>query len=139
MDESNEEHFDGKIALKAIVVKDNKVLLVQDPRGHKDTWEIPGGRMNIEEEPKEAVAREFYEEMGAKIKVGDVVYMEQFIQSNENARAFVIVFEATLINEDVTFSVPNEEVSAVGWFEESEIQNLNLYEEYKRALGAYFK
>ena len=59
----NEVHFEGKIAQKVIIVKDGKVLLLRDPRMTEVIWEIPGGRMNIDEEPREAVAREILEEL----------------------------------------------------------------------------
>lgn len=50
-----EVHFEGKIAQKPIIVKENKVLLLRDPRMDEVIWEIPGGRMNIDEEPREAL------------------------------------------------------------------------------------
>ena len=62
MSESIEVHFEGKIAQKAIICNENKVLLVRDPRMDSVIWELPGGRMNIDEEPRDAVAREIQEE-----------------------------------------------------------------------------
>lgn len=84
MSVSTEVHFEGKIAQKGIIVKENKVLLVRDPRLEEVIWEIPGGRMNIGEEPREAVTREIREELGIEIVVGPVLHMEQFIQGNED-------------------------------------------------------
>lgn len=69
MSETTEVHFEGKIAQKAIIVKENRVLLLRDPRMEEVIWEIPGGRMNIDEEPREAVAREIREELGIEITV----------------------------------------------------------------------
>lgn len=139
MKNEKEVHFEGKVAQKVIVVKEGRVLLVQDPRGGKDIWELPGGRMNIDEDPREAMKREFLEEMGREIAVGDVVHMEQFIQGNENARAFVIVYEATLLNPEKEFMVDDTEVSQVRWFTKEEVQELQFYPEYKRALAVYFE
>ena len=138
MKNEQEVHFEGKIAQKVIVVKEGRVLLVQDPRGGKDIWELPGGRMNIDEKPQVAVKRELFEELGVDIEVIKVVHMEQFIQGNENARAFVIVYEATLLNSEKDFEVDDTEVSQVRWFTKEEVQEVQLYPEYKRALDIYF-
>jgi 8-oxo-dGTP diphosphatase len=138
MSEVNEEHFEGKIALKAIIIKNNKVLLLRDPRMDRVVWEIPGGRMNVNEDPKVAVTREINEELGVTITVGEVVYMEQFIQGNEGKRAFVIVFSASLANEDTDFRLAEEEVCEIAWVGKDELSNFDLFPEYKRAIDCYF-
>jgi ADP-ribose pyrophosphatase YjhB (NUDIX family) len=139
MKDEQEIHFDGKIAQKVIVELNNTVLLVQDPRGGDDVWELPGGRMNIDEEPRGAMQREFYEEMGVQIDVHEVVHMEQFIQGSENKRAFVIVYKASLRDGGQKFTPAEEEVSKIQWFTHVEVQALKLYPEYKNALEVYFK
>lgn len=138
MKDQAEIHFEGKIAQKVIVERDGKVLLVQDPREGKDIWELPGGRMNIEEEPRAAVAREFYEEMGVPINVHEVVHMEQFMQGNEKRRAFVIVYRATLLDDFNAFKLADEEVSRVGWFSQTDIDEITLFPEYENALAVYY-
>lgn len=52
----------------ALVIRDGKVLLVR--RGiepYKGCWDIPGGFMESNETPEQAVAREMLEETGLKI------------------------------------------------------------------------
>lgn len=138
MSSVQEEHFVGKIAQKVIVEQDDKLLLVQDPREERDIWELPGGRMNVDENPYKAIQREFLEEMGVEIDIHEVVYMKQFIQGNEGARAFVIVYRATLVDETASFSLEEHEVSKVEWFTKSEINSLALYPEYEEAIQVYF-
>lgn len=138
MNTTLEEHFEGKIAQKVIVERAGKVLLVQDPRDERDIWELPGGRMNIDEEPRAAVQREFEEEMGVAINVHEVVYMEQFIQDNEGKRAFVIVYRATLVDDDALFQTDAREVSKVAWCTAEECAALALYPALERAVRYYF-
>ena len=139
MPDSTEVHFEGKIALKAIIVKDDKVLLLRDPRMDKVIWEIPGGRMNVDEEPREAVSREIMEELGIDITVGQVVHMEQFIQGSEGKRAFVIVFLATLVDMLQPIIMSEVEVSEIAWVPQDELHKYPLFPEYKRALDYYFE
>ena len=134
-----EVHFEGKIAQKVIIVKGNKVLLLRDPREQRIIWEIPGGRMNVDEEPRAAVAREIMEELGVGIMVGEVVYMEQFIQTNEGKRAFVIVYEASLVDLAADFVLSADEVCEIAWVGQDELADYPLYPEYTRAITCYFE
>ncbi len=138
MSQPTEVHFEGKIAQKAIIVKENRVLLVRDPRMDKVIWEIPGGRMNIDEEPREAVAREIMEELGINVLVGHVVHMEQFIKRNEGKRAFVIVYECQMTDVTQQLIMSETEVCEIAWVSALELPQYQLFPEYKRALDYYF-
>ena len=138
MKNEHEVHFKGKITFAAIVEREDRILLMQDPRESKSVWELPAGRMNIDEDPGETMEREFSEELGGYIKIGAVVHMQQFFHHGENAHAFVIVYEAILANPEEDFVLDDNEVSKVGWFKQEEITELELFPEYKRALEVYF-
>ena len=61
-----------KVAFKAIIRKDNKILAIK--RSTKEEvfeklWDIPGGRMNFGEMPKEALIREIHEETGLEVNI----------------------------------------------------------------------
>lgn len=139
MTNTTEVHFEGKIAQKAIIVKENKVLLLRDQRIQEMIWEIPGGRMNIDEEPRAAVAREIMEELSVAITVGEVIHMEQFVQNNEGGRAFVIVYEASLVDETADLVLSADEVCEIAWVGKDELSNYPLFPAYMRALNCYFE
>lgn len=140
MSNNTEVHFEGKIAQKAIIIDgNNNVLLVRDPRMEEVVWEIPGGRMNVDEEPREAVAREIMEELGVVIEVGEVVHMEQFFHVSEGKRAFVIVYKASLVDSSKLFSLDNAEISEIAWVSQADLLNYPLFPEYKNALDYYFE
>ena len=137
MDERNEVHFDGKIAQKVIVLQDNRVLLMRDPREPEEIWELPGGRMNEGEEPRTALARELREELGVEFSIHEVVHMEQFFQKSENRNAFVIVYRGTLVNPSASFVLAHDEVAEVKWVSVEDWQQYRLFPEYRRALEAF--
>lgn len=139
MSDSTEVHFEGKIAQKAIIVKENKVLLIRDPRIAEVIWELPGGRMNINEEPRMALVREIKEELGIEVKVGEVVFMQQFMQGNEGKRAFVIVYIAILVDTQAEFELDAREVCEFAWVSAAELEKFPLFSEYKNALDCYFE
>ncbi len=139
MTASNEEHFVGKIAQKAIIVKGDSVLLLRDPRDHGEIWELPGGRMNVGEEPRKALARELFEELGCECLIHEVVYMEQFKQGNEGSNAFMIAYRATMLNPNESFTLDSTEVAEARFVRKDELQTLTLFPQYERALEIFYQ
>lgn len=138
MTDTTEVHFRGKVAQKAIIVHNDKVLLMRDSREVDEIWEIPGGRLNEGEEPKAGLARELREELGVACVVHDVVYLEQFFQTNDKENALMIAYTATMLDPEASFVLPPEEVAEVRWVGKDEWQTMHFFPEYKRALAVYF-
>ena len=81
-----------RVGVGAITVKDRKVLLVK--RGiepSKGLWAIPGGMLKLGETLQECASREILEETGIKIKVGDCIYVFDFLE-RDNKRKFKFHF-----------------------------------------------
>jgi len=60
------------IAVKAFIVKNNAVLMIQRSKEARDgfeEWEFPGGRMEFGEIPENALIREVKEEAGVSIEI----------------------------------------------------------------------
>jgi 8-oxo-dGTP diphosphatase len=138
MTNTKETHFNGKVAQKAVIEVEGKVLILRDPREKQEIWEIPGGRMNEGEIPEEGLAREIKEELGVDCIVHEIIHLQQFFQTNEGKNALMIVYRATLKNPDVPFALATEEVSEIRFITEADIDNINLFPEYVVTLRKYF-
>ena len=58
----------------AIILRDGKLFATQRGYGEwKDWWEFPGGKIEPEETPKDALMREIREELATEIEVGDLL------------------------------------------------------------------
>ena len=59
----------------AIIPKDGKILITQRPAHKKqgNFWEFPGGKIEVDESPQEALRRELREELDISIDVGPLV------------------------------------------------------------------
>jgi 8-oxo-dGTP diphosphatase len=59
----------------AVIVENGRVLLTQRKAGTHlaGAWEFPGGKVEPDEDPRDALARELREEIGIEASVGDPV------------------------------------------------------------------
>lgn len=135
-----EQHFDGKVAQKAVIVRsDGQVLVMRDPRGGNEAlWELPGGRLNEGEVPEEGLAREIKEELGIDVVVGEVLYVTQFFQYSENRNALMIAYRATMVDESAELVLEEGEVAEVQWVSCDTYETLEYFKEYKDTLDKYF-
>lgn len=63
----------------AIIMKDGEVFATQRGYGdYKDWWEFPGGKIELDETPEEALVREIREELHAEIEVGRLVDIVEY-------------------------------------------------------------
>lgn len=133
----NENHFIGKVSVRAIIIKDNKVLISRDAED-ANRWDIVGGRLHIGETAKECLEREVEEELGVKIEIGPLIYTEQFIQTRTGDKHFLLAFLAHLKNPENNFNFSDGEIAEVKWITKEELNQQEIYANNLHALEAYF-
>ena len=81
----------------AIIRRHNKILIAQRAahRSQGLLWEFPGGKIELNETPQEALQRECLEELGIKVAVGKQVH--QVIFSYPNQKVHLYFFEASIL------------------------------------------
>jgi 8-oxo-dGTP diphosphatase len=63
----------------AVMIRDGKIFVTERGYGdYKDWWEFPGGKIEENESPRDAVSREIGEELGVSIEVGDRIYVIEY-------------------------------------------------------------
>lgn len=63
------------ISVKGIVLEDGKVWLRHNEWGK---WELPGGRLEVDEQPEQTVLREIREELGLEVELQGLVDLHIF-------------------------------------------------------------
>ena len=112
--QENGEHFFGKVAQKALLTKGGKVLITRDP-SDGEIWEIPGGRLNVGEEPIEGLKRELFEELGVDCEIHECVSVQQFHHVRDGSSALLIAYRTTMVDDSQEFLADPGEVAEMKW------------------------
>jgi ADP-ribose pyrophosphatase len=76
-----------RVAVGAVVFKENKVLLVlRSKPPAENQWSIPGGCVELGETLQDAAEREILEETGISIRAGEPVYTFDVIERDDRGR-----------------------------------------------------
>jgi 8-oxo-dGTP pyrophosphatase MutT (NUDIX family) len=117
------------VPVTGAVVRDGKgrVLLVQHVDG---PWQLPGGAIDPDESPEDAVRRECREEASIEISLvriagvfGGPGYRRRYSNGDE-VGIVATVYEAEIVSG--TPKPGDEETQAVGWFAADELEALSL-------------
>ena len=82
--------YTAPISVKGIVFEDGAVWLRKNERKE---WELPGGKLDVGEQPEQAVVREMKEELGFAVEVIDIVqsYLYTITVSRDESRGVLVV------------------------------------------------
>ena len=125
-----------QVAVGAIVIRDNKVLLVKrkQPPG-KDLWAIPGGRVELGETLQDAAEREVREETGVTVQAGNPVYTFDLIERDDAGR---IRFHYVIVDfiADYVTGEPNHggDAGEARWVTREELHDLSVSQTTREVL-----
>jgi 8-oxo-dGTP pyrophosphatase MutT (NUDIX family) len=120
------------VSVKGVAVQDGKVLLLENERGE---WELPGGKLELGEDPPDCVVREISEEAGWQVSAGPLVDCWQYhIRPGNDV---VIVTYGCYVSSTHPPAVSNEHKRA-GLFTPDQVPGLVMPEGYKRSVAAWF-
>jgi 8-oxo-dGTP diphosphatase len=105
----------------AVIVDGGRVLLTQRKSGTHlaGAWEFPGGKVEPDEDPRDALVRELAEEIGVVATVGSIV--EVTFHRYPSKSVLLLFYEAQL----APGSLPPRalDVAAVRWAEASDLRD----------------
>ncbi len=116
----------AKVSIACIAIKDRKILIAKrNPTGQMGSrWEFPGGKAEDGESDETAVIREFEEEFGVKVKVGNPVANAQFKHNGELRE--LKAYEIFVPHDGIETKYVLTEHTEYKWAEPAEIPQLNF-------------
>lgn len=107
---------------KAVIVNDEKVLVLYDMINGKPYYDLPGGRMIIGEQAEATLKREVYEETGLSLTTARLI--DTWHHTRDEAFHIVGVFyQCTVVDDDIVIS---EEHKGYKWMSVEEFMSLQV-------------
>ena len=122
-----------------IVNKEGKILLT---KSHKwfDRYTLPGGHIEVGETMREAVAREAKEETGLDVEVGEMLFIQEAIFTEEFwKRKHFIFFDFLCKSKDQLVKLDGRELQEYVWEYPGAAFRLNLDSFTKKTLEKYLQ
>lgn len=108
-------HFRNAVpAVMTIVAEGRDVLLLEQPDGD-ETWELPGGHPEYDEEPRIAAARELEEETGVRAETDDLSLFSA-VHSTHDGRHYNMLTYTVERSETSGDLVPGAEAAALDFW-----------------------
>ncbi|SMX36920.1 NUDIX domain-containing protein [Octadecabacter ascidiaceicola] len=117
-----------RIAARAILLYEDKLLLVNAYKNRGDLWCAPGGGAEPHQSLPENLAREVMEETGLTVSVGAPCLINEFHDPHGTFHQVEIFFRCTLVAGalDPTWQDPEKVVSFRRWVTRDELSTLTV-------------
>jgi 8-oxo-dGTP diphosphatase len=132
-----------RIAAKAIIIKDGKVLILREAATYGDgtqigRYQVPGGRVEIGEHFEDALRREVKEETGLTIDIAYPLYVGEWrpvIKGVPN-QIIGIFFVCHPTSDAITLSSEHDDYQ---WIEPSKWSDYDLMDPEDKVIDAYLR
>jgi 8-oxo-dGTP pyrophosphatase MutT (NUDIX family) len=119
------------VSVKGVAVQAGKVLLLENER---DEWELPGGKLELGEDPGDCVVREIFEESGRQVTAGPLLDCWQYhIAPGQDV--LIVTYGCHMLSSGPP--VVSHEHKRAGLFAPAAIPALKIPDGYKRSIGAW--
>jgi 8-oxo-dGTP diphosphatase len=132
-----------RVRVCGICINGGKILLVNhEGLNRGDFWAPPGGGLHFGETAEECLKREFKEETGLEVEIGDFLFASEFIHKPLHAVElfFLTSILGGILKTGIDPEMGNHQIiSEVRFFNESEINQLKpaeLHGIFEKAPGA---
>lgn len=116
-----------RIRAAAVIVREQKILLVQHQKENEQYFLLPGGGIKFQEQARACVEREVKEETGLEIKAGKLLFTGESISAHEQRHIISLYFECMFSgNEDIGKSQDPRVISAA-FFPFSQLKSMTIY------------
>jgi len=126
------DHFSSKypISIKGIIIINKRVVLLKNERNE---WELPGGKIEIDESPEECLIREIKEELSIVTTIVSIVDVWMY-NILEKVNVLIITYHCNCKIIDENKLIISKEHKEVGTFSFDEVESLNMPKGYKNSI-----
>lgn len=107
------------IGAKALLLNEANEILLLKPT-YKTTWHLPGGVVDMGEEPRDALTREVQEELATSLNPAKLHIVGTTFQAVYDALILLYSYDIRLQEQAAAFQLRDDEHEACGWFPPAE-------------------
>jgi len=133
-----EEKFGGRLRLRVngVLIEDGKILLVKHQMSQdRAFWSVPGGGMEYGTDASDNLKREFREETGLEVEVGEFLFVHEFLEPP--LHAVELFFEVRIVEGNLGLGVDPELaedkqiLSHLGYFSLEQLSEIPKLEKHR--------
>ena len=127
------------IGAGALVVHDNRVLLVRNIRGvTRGRYLLPAGRVNPNELPDQAAARETFEETALRVEIDGLMGVRIWVM-DDGEHNYFFMFRAKLLSAISELRPNLDEIDDARFFTKEELDALTVDDTWAGAVAIAYK
>jgi 8-oxo-dGTP diphosphatase len=116
----------------AIIIRNEKVLLIHRHKPGRDYYTLPGGGVEFDEDFEEACIREVREETGLKVRALELVYRYITLEKEENYYLTQVTKAEPALGGQEAKHQSAENSYEFFWADAAQVESLNLVPEAAR-------
>jgi 8-oxo-dGTP pyrophosphatase MutT (NUDIX family) len=120
------------VSIKGVCVRDEQVLLL---RNEREEWELPGGKLELGEDPVGCVRREITEETGWTVTVGPILDAWQY-HIRDDVDVLIVTY-GCFVDDASPVQVSSEHKEA-RLFDRVEVGALPMPSGYRRSINDWY-
>jgi 8-oxo-dGTP pyrophosphatase MutT (NUDIX family) len=120
------------VSVKGVAVQDGRVLLLENERNE---WELPGGKLELREDPADCMVREIREESGWEVTAGPLLDCWQY-HIREGVDVVIVTYGCHVLSTNPP--LVSHEHKQAGLFTLGEALELVMPDGYKRSVAGWF-
>jgi len=127
----NHYSYHYPVSVKGVVIVDGKVPLLKNDR---DEWELPGGKLDLNEQPEVCVVREIREELNITVKSPRIIDSWLY---HINAKAHVVIITYGCVLQEPADWKISDEHAELALCDLSELESMNMPDGYKKSIQSW--
>jgi 8-oxo-dGTP diphosphatase len=127
-----------RIRIAVVIIRENKILLVQHHKKGRKYWLFPGGGLEYGETINDCAIRELKEEANLNITIGDLLLVSESIPPDRHRHVVNLYYKAEIVSGEIKLG-NDKVISDIRFIDIHELEHLDFFPNVKHELMQILK